>query len=266
MEPSPTPPLLALLASPQHRLRTRVALGLGASSVIGPTIHARSWRELGVLAASHPGSPALLDNFDRPGHAPFPSQPVPLWNGALSRTPFIWYAHLDPGREQELMRAGVTFAAHIRPGEDDDPLEIEAAILKSIDAQRVRRLLRRIEEAASPVVGEIMQHAIELAVRPRPVSALALRAGRTVRTLQRHCTRLGIPSPKSLLSLARVFTVQRLAEWSRQPSGGVAMALGFSDRSNYRRLVRSLFGRNPTELARRGGSDYVAESILKRLG
>ena len=267
MRSPPTPPLLALLASPGHRARARLALRLGtASRVIGPAIHAGGWRELGVLAAGHPGSPALVDTFDRPDRTPVPTGSGAPWNGALSRTPVICYAHPDPARERRLSRAGVTFAAHLRPGVDDDPVSIGAAILRSIDARSVRQLLLRIEEAARPGVAEIVGCALDLATEPSSVSDLAHRTGHTVRTLQRRCIRLGIPSPKSLLSLARIFTVQRLAEWSRQPHGAVAVTLGFSDRANYRRLVRRHFARTPTDLERSGGRDYVADTILKSVG
>ena len=262
----PTPPLLALLASPRLRKRTRIALDFGnASRIIGPVAFADDWDALVGLAAQHPGSPALVDTFQGNG-SPAEPEDETTWNGQLSRTPLICYALPDPGRERQLSQTGITVSAHLRPGVDDELGAINTAILSSIDARCVRRLRRRIRQAAHPHAVEMLGYALDLALGPCSVPDMARRIQRTERTLQRRCTILGIPSPKRLLALARIFTVQRLAQWSDQPYGAVAVALGFSDRSNYRRLARGIFGRTPTEIERCGGHDYVAETILKSVG
>lgn len=265
LKPSPTPPLLALLTSSQLRERIRLALGLGAASrIIGPVSHAAGWPDLCTLAARNPGSPALIDTFRGNGN-PIAAGSRAACNGQLALTPVICYTRLDPVRERQLNRTGITFAAHLLPGVDDELEVIDAAILRSIDMQCVRRLRQRILRAAHPAAAEIMGYVLDLAIAPRAVHDIALRIGRTERTLQRRCSILGIPSPKRLLSLARIFTVQRLAEWSRQPYGAVAVALGYSDHSNYRRLVRGVFGRTPVEMERCGGHRYVAEAIVESL-
>ena len=262
-----TPPLLALLASRQLRDRTRIALRLGtASRIIGPVTYVNDWRELGTLAAHHPGSPALVDTFLSPNGDPRTARSDWCRSGRLARTPVICYGTIDAREERQLNRNGITFTACLSPGVNDDPRAIDAAILKSIDAQCVRRLRLRIERTAHPDTAEIVGCALDLSTGKCTVSDIARRIKRTARTLQRRCSLLGIPSPKRLLSLARIFTVQRLAEWSGQPYGAVAVALGFSDRSNYRRLVRGVFGRTPTEMARCGGHQYVAETILMSVG
>ncbi len=262
----PTPPLLALLASPRLRQRTRVALEFGtASRIIGPVTFADSWDELGGLAAQYPGSPALVDTLHDNG-SPAEPEASDTWNGQLTRTPVICYARLDPGLDRQLARTGITVAAHLMPGVDDELGAINTAILSSIDARCVHRLRDRICQAAHPDAIEILGYAIDLATGPCSVSDIARRVDRTERTLQRRCTVLGVPSPKKLLALARIFTVQRLAEWSGQPYGSVAVALGFSDRSNYRRLVRGVLGRTPTEISLCGGHVYVADTIVNSVG
>ncbi|MXX33627.1 MAG: AraC family transcriptional regulator [Gemmatimonadetes bacterium] len=258
----PTPPLLALLACPRLRERTRLALEFGtASRIIGPVAFADSWDTLGGLAAQHPGSPALVDTFHDNGSPDAPG-PRAAWNGQLSRIPVIWYARPDPCRDRQLTETGITVAAHLLPGVDDELGAINTAILSSIDARCVRRLRDRIRRAAQPDAIEILGYALDLATGPCSVSDIARRSHRTERTLQRRCTIMGIPSPKRLLSLVRIFTVQRLAEWSGQPYGTVAVALGFSDRSNYRRLVRGVFGQTPTEIELCSGHFYVAKTIV----
>ena len=82
----------------------------------------------------------------------------------------------------------------------------------------------------------------DLSTGPSNVPKTAGSLGVSQRTLYRRCATLRIASPWILISLARVFTVERLAEWSGQPGGAIALALGFSGRSNYRRMVRRTLG------------------------
>ena len=185
--------------------------------------------------------------------------------GDLSSLPAICYADIDQAFRGQLRTAGISFEAHLLPGINDHFEAIDAAILKSIDAQRVRQLRERVRRAAHPAGFEIFDRALDLATSPSTVPDFAARVGRNKRALERRCVALGIPSPKTLLSLARIYTVHRLAEWSHQPFGAVARALGFSAPSNYRRLVRGMLGCPPSLVQRLGGSDYVARVILQRL-
>ena len=152
------------------------------------------------------------------------------------------------------------------PSVNDDFDAIDAVVLRSIDAQRVHRLREEAKRTADPAAFEMLDHSLDLATGPCTVPDLAARVGRTRRTLEGRCVGLGIPSPKRLIALARIFTVHRLAEWSDQPFSAVARALGFLDRSNYRRLVRGVLGCAPSMIDRLGGSDYIARDILKRVG
>ncbi len=262
----PTPPLLALLQSPQLRKRTRAALGFGTVSwVIGPVTYANDWSELGLLAEQYPGSPALVDTLPTPNGDSPDDEPGEAENGRLCLTPLICYARPDPRQELRLSRNGINIEAHLSPGVDDRLGAISEAILGSIDVQCVHRLRARIDQAAHPEAAEILGHALDLSTGPCSVAEIARRVDRTPRTLQRRCTILGTPSPKRLLSLAQIYTVQRLAEWSGQPYGGVAVALGHSHRSNYRRLAHGVFGQSPTEIEQCGGHEYVAETILRKV-
>ena len=262
---SPKPPLLALLGNRQLRERIRVAVRLGASSqVLGQVTLAADWRQLAELAALHPGSPALVDTFAR-GPQPFNGAFGTARTCDLSSLPVVCYAPLDRFCRRKLCQAGIAVEAHLLPGVNDDFDSIDAAIMRSIDAPRVHRLRERVSRAAHPAGFEIFDHALDLATDSCSVPELAARLGRTRRSVERCCAKLGIPSPKTLLSLVRIYTVQRLAEWSGQPSGAIARALGFSAPSNYRRLVRAILGRPPTVIQRLGGSDCVAQVILKHL-
>ena len=114
-------------------------------------------------------------------------------------------------------------------------------------------------------VEQIFSAVLAIAVRRSTVRELAAALTRSQRSLRRHCTELCIPPPKRLLSLGRVFTVERLAEWSGQPAGAVALALGFSDYANYRRLVRNALAGAASPVPHRVGLAYVRRFILQVL-
>ncbi len=178
----------------------------------------------------------------------------------------VWYAPFDRANRRQLSRAGITLETNLLPGGGDDFLAIDAAILRNVDAKRVHRLREHTKRAADPAAFEMFDHALNLATGPCAVPDLAARVGRTRRTLELRCVGLGIPPPRVLIALARIFTVHRLAEWSHQPFSAVARAIGFWDRSNYRRLVHGILGYAPSEIHQLGGSDYIANVILKRVG
>lgn len=263
---APKPPLLALLGSRGLRDRVRVAVQLGASGqIIGRLELASDWRQLGHLAALNPGSPAVIDTLpEGPGRSrggfgrPYADDPP--------SNPLILYAALDRATERQLGDGAIAVEAHLVPGVSDHFDAIDAAILRSIDVQHVCRLRERVGRAGHPHAVELLDCALELAIGPCTVRDFAVRLGLNERALQRRCVALGIPSPGTILSLARIYTVQRLSDWSRQPFGPVACALGFSASSNYRRLVRGLLRRPPSAIQRLGGGDYMARVILERLG
>ena len=264
---SSKPPLLALLGNPQLRDRIQIAFRMGASpQLLSRVAFAADWGELGVLTARHPGSPAVIDTLiDGPGHPTAGSGRMRHADDRSSSLPVIWYAACDQAAGRQLRRAGTTCETRLVPKVSDDFDAIDRAILRSIDAQRVHRLRESAREKADPAAFEMLDHALDLATGPCPVPDLAARVGRTRRTLEGRCAGLGIPTPRELIAMARIFTVHRLAEWSRQPFSAVARALGFPDRSNYRRLVRGTLGCAPSMIQRWGGSEHVARQILTRL-
>lgn len=251
---SSKPPLLALLGTPRVRDRIQIAFRMGASSrVLGRVAFAADWRELDTLVRQHPGSPALIDTVHE-----CMKRYAGESRGSLadnrSSLPVIWYAPCHEASRRQLSRAGITCEGHLLPSVNDDFDAIDAVVLRSIDAQRVHRLREEAKRTADPAAFEMLDHSLDLATGPCTVPDLAARVGRTRRTLEGRCVGLGIPSPKRLIALARIFTVHRLAEWSDQPFSAVARALGFLDRSA------------PSMIDRLGGSDYIARDILKRVG
>ncbi len=264
----PARPLLALQADARLQERIRLALRLGyASRILAPPVFASSWRELAELGAQHPGAPALVDpGFQDRGD---PNDSACSWASPRHwvETPLIRYcaAAAGPGKHGLTRGEGLSFVAILQVGQKDELNAIDAAILGYTDMRRARNLLARLEQTADPYTRRAFGRILELAIGAPLVGEVAARVGDSQRTFCRRCAALRIPSPKALVSLARIFTVERLSAWSGQPSGSVALALGFSDRANYRRLVRRNLGAPPSAIRNLGGADHVAEVILARL-
>ena len=235
-----------------------------AQGVIGPAVFVGSWQELAERGDQHPGSPALVDpgfgDLDDPEAAPSTWASAYSW----SSTPLIHYARTRSGAPRTA-EGGHPYTAFLRAGVDDDLDTIDATILRCIDVGRVRRLLERLHLYAHPFTHRMFYHAVNFAIGPTPVPIVAASLGLEERALQRHCVARGIPRPNAVIALARIFTVERLAMWSGQPSGTVAVSLGFSAKANYRRLTRRQLRVPPAVIQERGGAEYVEEVIIRRL-
>ncbi|MDE2874131.1 MAG: hypothetical protein OXQ93_01750 [Gemmatimonadota bacterium] len=222
-----------------------------------------SWKELSEQGDRHPGSPALVDpSFGEVGDlqaAPSPWASEYSWYS----TPLIHYARTWPGAAPT--ETGHPYTAFLRAGVDDDLDTMDATILRCIDVGRVHRLLERLRRCAHPFTQRVFLHAVNLAIGPVAIPVLADSLGLEERALQRHSAVHKIPRPNAIVALARIFTVERLAAWSGQPSGSVALTLGFSAKSNYRRVRRRHLGGTSTTILQRGGARLVEETIVQRL-
>ena len=235
-----------------------------SQAVIGPVVFVGSWQELAELGAQYPGSPALVDpgfgDLDDPRVTPSTWASVHSW----SSTPLIHYARRR-SESAPVTDLGHPYTAFLRAGADDDLSTIDETILRCIDVRRVHLLLGRLRRCADPFTHRIFHHAVNLAIGSALVPVVAASLGVDERTLQRHSIAHGIPRPNIIVSLARIFTVERLAEWSGQPSGSIALSLGFTAKSNYRRLTRRQLGLSPTGIQEHGGAEYMEEVIVRRL-
>lgn len=225
------PPVLVLSGSSEFRRTLRMVVEVGPiSPIVGPVMIARSWPELNGLVRRHPASPAVVD-------AAFPGD-------SDSRPPFASTLRLA---------AGNPFGV------------VGRAVLEGIDPARPRRLLARLRKHSAPEASRIMEHVLARSFGPCPVPELAASLGLSNWALLRRCAALSIPTPKKLTDLGRVYTVERLAEWSERPSGVAASAVGFLESANYRRTVRRTLGAPPTVVRQRGGAAYVDQVIARTL-
>ena len=234
-----------------------------SARVIGPMVCASTWRELAEFGERHPGAPAIVDATEHTNGLPADdARQAVHWD--WSDTPFICYGR--PGSpDHSPTHPKLTFAAKVPRSGADKTTALDAAILQSIDVRRVNHLLERVGPNTHPLARQLLRHALHRSLGTSTVLETADRFAMPTRSLYRRCAKLGIPGPGVILSMARIFTVEHLADWSGQPTGVVALALGFSHRANYRRLVRRRVGVPPSVIRERGGADYVEEVIVRQL-
>lgn len=208
-----------------------MVVGAGpVSPLFGAVLFAGSWRELAELARRHASSPAVTDVA-----LPADSDSRPL-------------------------------AASVLRLNADAPLRVlRRSVLLGIDPDRPRRLQARIRERGLPEACRIMEQALARSFGPSTVPELATSLGLSHWALIRRCRVLGIPTPKKLADLARVYTVERLAEWSDRPSVVAAAAVGCLEPANYRRTVRRVLGASPSVVRERGGAAHVGRVIVQRM-
>lgn len=232
------PPVLALTGSREFKRRVRMIAGAWPlSQIVGPAEFAASWSELAELARRHPDSPAVVD--------PCLAAGLPADGRADNDLPFAVAA--------PLLSKGDWVGG------------MRSAVLRAIDPERPLRLQARIRERAAPEAGRIMGRVLDRSFEATAVPVLAKDLGMPHWALIRRCAALAIPTPKKLIILGRVYTVERIAEWSQRPSGVVAAALGFLDAAVYRRMVRRALQAPPSALRQMGGAGHVGRVIVTKL-
>jgi len=230
--------VLALSGSREFRRRIRMIAGARPlSQIVGPAEFAASWSELAELVRRHPDSPAVVD--------PCLADGLPANRRAGDDPPFAVVA--PPLRNGDWLRG------------------LRSAVLRAIDPERPRRLQARIRERAAPEAARIMSRALDRSFEATAVPVLAKDLGMPHWALIRRCAALDIPTPKKLITLGRIYTVERIAEWSEEPSGVVAAAFGFLDSAVYRRMVRGALQAPPSALRQMGGAGHVGRVIVTKL-
>ncbi len=256
--------VLALEGSPRIRDRIRAGVRVGgAHELLGPVRFASAWRDLRTLVGRFPCSPTFVDPF-------FPSGGTSLgaflsFRRECPQCSVICYADLNTAQLWQLAETDVVFVERLDPGANDRLSAVGSAALRGTGNREVRALVECLKRATPVSTNTLLEFVFRETVTPCSVDQLARSLGISVRTLRRRCVASEVPPPKRLISLARIFHVERLAKWSGRPSGAVALALGFSDYANYRRSVRRELGQPPSVIVRRGGPDYVASVILGKI-
>lgn len=254
---------LVLALELDSRLRRRLLVGVRAGAAHGlvDRVHfASGWSDLVSLALRHPDSPAFVDPS-------YPSQrrhrdPMASLQRKVPRCPLVGYGKPIADRTGSVVD-NVGLVARLTPGVDDSFVAIATTVLKAADHRSVRALARQFKRAApAAAAATMLDRVVRDTVFPCTVGALAANLGTSATMLRRRCRAWGMPNPKKLLSLARIYHVQRLAGWSGRPAGAVALALRFSGYANYARSVQRELACTSTQVGKRGGAAYVAEQLI----
>jgi len=77
------------------------------------------------------------------------------------------------GDRQRLEIVNLPFAAHLRPGIDDDPAAIDATILRCIDVGRVNNLIDRVKRRSDPFAWKLVRQVLDSAFGASSVAGIA---------------------------------------------------------------------------------------------
>lgn len=258
-------PVLALESETWARDRIRAGICYGEiDRLLDGVYFATGWDDLYEMARRAPGCPVVVDPC-------FPTarrsgiEELRVLRARLPTCPIIGHGHARGAWCRASVRHEIGFVAILRRGLDDDREAVRLAALRATDCDETERLLDRIRKCVPRSMHHLLDATLHESLTRSSVARLAEKLGLTPRTLARNCRTHRLPTPKRLLSLAVIFHVERLARWSGHKRGPTALALGFSDAANYARLAKRTLGATPTEIARRGGPDFVALMMLREL-
>ncbi len=244
------------------RLRRRIEAGVRAGAaleLIDGVRFAAGWQELGPLADRRAGSPVFLDPFGVAGKGRMDD--MATFHRAHPASPLIFYAHVDASRQRCLEGAGVAFAAALVAGVNDRLNAIGAAAIRATAKHEADALTTTLQRISPPSAHGFLARLVTATLWPCRVGDLAKSLGTSAVALRRRCRAWGLPAPRRLVALSRLFHVQRLARWSGRPQRTVALALGWSDYANYVRSIRNELGCRASELGRLGGATHVATRL-----
>lgn len=254
------PAVLAMEESSRLRRRIEVGVCAGAAlELIDGVRFVAGWRELAPLAERCRGSPVFVDPFGADGKGGLAG--MAAFQRAHPASPLIFYGPLDADRRRRLADAGVAFAAMLSAGVDDGLSAIGSTVVAVADKHEADALATTLQRASPPAAHAFLARLLTATLGPCRVVDLARSLATSAVALRRRCRAWGLPAPRRLVALARLFHVQRLAGWSGRPQGTVALALGWSDYANYVRSVRNELGCRPSEVGCLGGAEYVAARL-----
>jgi AraC-like DNA-binding protein len=251
--------LLAAVSEPrQARLRT-----------LDPTryawIPAESWAQALNLIRTRPVELAVVDPLLGDVPRPHAIERLRLLFPSL---PLLVYTELSPVTASALLklgRAGIQRAVFQRFEDGPNALRtvLEAELEHSVSRQVVTALRERLRE-----LPENIRNALEMMLYDPgaglTVSELAGRALLSRRTCERFFTRLGLPSPKSVMLLMRLLYAHRLLLDPGHTVEDVALKLGYSKTKTLQMHLRAVFGLTAGELRVSLSTEEALEVVTNR--
>ena len=237
--------MLVLAAVPEvqyQKLRRAVAARF-------PSVHARTWD--GALAAirARPVELAVVD---------------PLLTGTASAReierlrllfpslPLLLYTSLSPATATVLLalgQAGIRDVVIFRY--DDHPSRLCELLAQEEARSASRQLLDQVAEVLAPLPSElrwVLEEVLRSPAELQTVQQVAARARVDRRTFERWFARLGLPSPRHFLAVARVLYAHRLLQDPGFTIEDVAQRLGYAQTKTLQLHARSYLGLTAGEM------------------
>jgi AraC-like DNA-binding protein len=182
--------------------------------------------------------------------------------------PLVVYTTLAPetaGVLLDLGRAGIRRVLFHRF--DDAPSALRRALHAELEESASQRLMQQLT-GALPDLPEPLREALEVTLHAPgdgpTVSALAERAQLKRRTCERWFARLGLPSPKMVMLLARVLYAHRLLLDPGYTVEDVALKLGYARAKTLQMHFREVFGLTAGEVRLSLSPDEAMRLIADR--
>lgn len=166
--------------------------------------------------------------------------------------PLLIYTELAPATAAVLLqlgRAGIRRAVFHRF--EDAPASLRSALQAELDQSASQQVMQTVGGALNGLPRELLR-ALEAMLHSGDdaptVTALAERAQMTRRTCERWFTKLGLPSPRTVMVLTRLLYAHRLLLDPGYTVEDVALKLGYSKTKTLQMHLRAVFGLTAGEL------------------
>ncbi len=166
--------------------------------------------------------------------------------------PLLVYTELAPATARvllELGRAGIRRVVVHRF--EDAPGSLRQALLAELEHSASQQVIQAMSEILRDLPTEVRQ-ALEATLHAPgdgpSVTAMAERAQLTRRTCERMFTKVGLPSPRTVMVLARLLYAHRLLLDPGYTVEDVALKLGYSKTKTLQMHLRAVFGLTAGEL------------------
>ena len=237
--------MLVLAAVPEvqhHKLRRAVAARF-------PLVHARTWDDALTAIRARPVELAVVD---------------PLLSGTASAheierlrrlfpsLPLLLYTSLSPATAGVLLalgQAGIRDVVIFRY--DDHPSRLSELLAQEEARSASRQLLEQVASVLTPLPSElrwVLEEVLRSPAELQTVQQVAARARVDRRTFERWFARLGLPSPRHFLAVARVLYAHRLLQDPGFTVEDVAQRLGYAQTKTLQLHARAYLGLTAGEM------------------
>ena len=212
-------------------------------------VRAPTWGEALATIRGRPVDLAVVDPLL--GGTPS-SQEIERLRVLFPSLPLILYTSLSPETASVMLALGQRGIRHVVFARyDDHPVRLQE-VLGSEGGRTVSQLfLEQLSNALAPLPSElrwVLEEALESPDEVQTVGQIAERARVDRRTCERWFMRLGLPSPKHFLAVARVLYAHRLLQDPGFTVEDVAQRLGYSQVKTLQQHARAYLGLTAGEM------------------